>query len=69
MNDSKLARINKDLEKKIKQVAKARIILGVDEEIRSLPEMTRMMQNCKSFPKMIEELASTPRKEDMLKFK
>ena len=62
---NKLSRIDKELERVLRKAATARIRNGIDEKMRSLPELTDMVQRCPSFKKTMDELCTIPTKEDL----
>jgi len=65
MRKIKLQRVDIDMEKQVRLSALNRIKNNIDMEIRSFPEMTKMMMNTPSFPNVIKELETIPRKEDL----
>lgn len=66
-NSSKLARINKDFEDDFRNSARRRIENRIDKELRSMPELTNMMRKTPSYRKMLKELETIPKQEDLLK--
>jgi len=61
----KQVRIDKELETIFRKTATARIRNGIDDKMRSLPELTDMVKRCPSFKKTIEELSTIPTKDDL----
>lgn len=62
-------RIDLKFKELLKEIPRARIQRGIEKKITkervSTREMTRLMMNTPSFAKVIEELKSMPRKEDL----
>jgi len=64
---SKMARIDKEFERRLRAISKERLIEGTDLDLkqRSLPELTAMSLNCPSFKKLGDELTRLKRKGDL----
>lgn len=62
-------RADPDLVDDIRKAAGNRFKKGVDSEVRRDREITEMMRNCPSFPDVMDELSTIPRKEDIGKLK
>jgi hypothetical protein len=65
----KLAKIDPNFAKILDDSALQRRLNQVDNKDRSYRELTKMMTNCPSFPKVKQELSILPRKEDLLKLR
>ena len=64
MNKDKI-RVNPNFKKILEDVSPERIINKVDRKMHSFPEITEMMINTPSFPNVLRELKTIPRKEDI----
>lgn len=65
MRDSKI-RVSKKFKKLLDDSALERIQNNIDKKVRSSRELTDMMMNTPSIEKVIRELKTIPKKEDIL---
>lgn len=60
---SKMERVDKEFARDLKDISLIRIRNGLEKEMLSKRELTRIMRNTSSYPLMIEELKTKPRKK------
>lgn len=66
MRKSKLIRVDPRFDDIIRKSAKMRIQNNIDRELRTGRELTSMILNAPSMAKVLEELQTIPKKEDLL---
>jgi hypothetical protein len=57
-------RIDINLRNDLKEVSLDRIKNGLEKEMQPIKELTRMMRNAESYPNLLNELKTKPRKKD-----
>lgn len=58
-------RVDETWLKKMREIATLRIKNDIDKKFRSPKELTKMSLNCPSINKILKELSTLPKKEDL----
>ena len=62
---SEVMRVDSEFRKIMKDAATERIKNDIDTEFRKPREMTKMLRRAPSFPDVLKEIKTLPRKEDL----
>lgn len=65
----RMMRVDKEFKDAIRKASINRLKNDIDSVKRSEREMSKMMMNCPSFPNILNELSTIPKKEDLARLR